>query len=137
MDNNGRDHVVYSLVQGDGELRHMSHEKRGLVGDGFLTEKEQQQLLLDEKALRETLEEEARDEKELEERIKHVQAHDELFRTSRKDVAHEETSTTIKPKGTRHISSLKQTSDIDSILESERHNLQANHNHNNVPYLFH
>ncbi|GKF30937.1 hypothetical protein Tco_0100735, partial [Tanacetum coccineum] len=48
--------------------------------DGFLTEKEQQQLLLDEKALRETLEEEVRAEKELEERIKHEQAHDELFR---------------------------------------------------------
>ncbi|GKB10448.1 hypothetical protein Tco_0844371 [Tanacetum coccineum] len=33
--------------------------------DGYLTEKEQQQLLLDEEALRETLEEEARAEKEL------------------------------------------------------------------------
>ncbi|GJZ42786.1 hypothetical protein Tco_0590041 [Tanacetum coccineum] len=47
---------------------------------GYLTEKEQQQLLLDEEALRETLEEEARDEKELKERIKQEQAHDELFR---------------------------------------------------------
>ncbi|GJW46744.1 hypothetical protein Tco_0078390 [Tanacetum coccineum] len=27
MDNNGRDHVVYSLVQGDVELRHRRHEK--------------------------------------------------------------------------------------------------------------
>ncbi|GJT24396.1 bifunctional riboflavin kinase/FMN phosphatase [Tanacetum coccineum] len=48
--------------------------------NGYLTEKEQQQLLLDEKALRETLEEEARAEKEWEERIKQEQAHDELFR---------------------------------------------------------
>ncbi|GKC05281.1 hypothetical protein Tco_0996891 [Tanacetum coccineum] len=48
--------------------------------NGYLTEKEQQQLLLDEEALRETLEEEARAEKELEERIKQEQAHDELFR---------------------------------------------------------
>ncbi|GKE74104.1 hypothetical protein Tco_1536145 [Tanacetum coccineum] len=40
------------------------------ICDGHLTEKEQQQLLLDEEALRETLEEEASAEKELEERIK-------------------------------------------------------------------
>ncbi|GKC16986.1 hypothetical protein Tco_1013768 [Tanacetum coccineum] len=33
--------------------------------DGYLTEKEQQQLLLDEESLRETLEEEARAEKKL------------------------------------------------------------------------
>ncbi|GKB23271.1 hypothetical protein Tco_0862672 [Tanacetum coccineum] len=38
--------------------------------DGYLTEKEQQQLLIDEGALRETLEEEARAKKEWEERIK-------------------------------------------------------------------
>nr|GEW05896.1 hypothetical protein [Tanacetum cinerariifolium] len=44
--------------------------------DGCLIEKEQQQLL----ALRETLEEKAMAEKELEERIKQEQAHDELFR---------------------------------------------------------
>ncbi|GJY44909.1 hypothetical protein Tco_0433122 [Tanacetum coccineum] len=57
------------------------------ICDGYLNEKEQQQLLLDEEALRETLEEEARAEKELEERIKMLeeeakkeQAHDELFR---------------------------------------------------------
>ncbi|GKD29336.1 hypothetical protein Tco_1240114 [Tanacetum coccineum] len=56
-------------------------------GSGYLTEKEQQQLLLDEDELRETLEEEAKAEKELEERIKMLeeearkeQAHDELFR---------------------------------------------------------
>ncbi|GKC94437.1 hypothetical protein Tco_1159879 [Tanacetum coccineum] len=48
--------------------------------DGYLTEKEQQQLLLDEEALRETLEEEVRAEKEWEERIRQEQAHDELFR---------------------------------------------------------
>ncbi|GJW46745.1 hypothetical protein Tco_0078391 [Tanacetum coccineum] len=48
--------------------------------DGYLTEKEQQQLLLDEEALRETFKEKARAEKELEERIKQEQAHDELFR---------------------------------------------------------
>ncbi|GJV10211.1 hypothetical protein Tco_1351752 [Tanacetum coccineum] len=34
------------------------------ICDGFLTGKEQQQLLLDEEAFRETLEEEARSEKE-------------------------------------------------------------------------
>ncbi|GJW77929.1 hypothetical protein Tco_0139611 [Tanacetum coccineum] len=48
--------------------------------NGYLTEKEQHQLLLDEEALREMLKEEARDEKEWEERIKKEQAHDELFR---------------------------------------------------------
>ncbi|GKG24499.1 hypothetical protein Tco_0395127, partial [Tanacetum coccineum] len=47
--------------------------------DGYLTEKEQHQLLLDEDALRETLKEEGRAEKELEEIIKQEQAHDELF----------------------------------------------------------
>nr|GEV54491.1 hypothetical protein [Tanacetum cinerariifolium] len=47
--------------------------------EGYLTEKEQQ-LLLDEEALRETLVEQARDEKEWEERIKQEQAHDELFK---------------------------------------------------------
>ncbi|GKE10905.1 hypothetical protein Tco_1414456, partial [Tanacetum coccineum] len=48
--------------------------------DGYLTEKEQQQLLLDEEALREILEEQARAKKEQDERIKQEQAHDELFR---------------------------------------------------------
>ncbi|GJT45839.1 hypothetical protein Tco_0954554 [Tanacetum coccineum] len=84
MDNSGRDHVVYSVVQGDGELRHRRHEKRVLVGAEFETEYghpfTMEQLLLDEEALRETLEEEAMTEKELEERIKQEQAHDELFR---------------------------------------------------------
>ncbi|GKD19546.1 hypothetical protein Tco_1208704 [Tanacetum coccineum] len=57
------------------------------IYDGYLTEKKQQQLLLDEEALRETLEKEAGAAKELEERIKMLeeearkeQAHDELFR---------------------------------------------------------
>ncbi|GJS73087.1 hypothetical protein Tco_0705928 [Tanacetum coccineum] len=58
------------------------------ICDGYLTEKEQHQLLFDEEALREMLEEEARAEKELEERIKMLeeaearkeQARDELFR---------------------------------------------------------
>ncbi|GKB95936.1 hypothetical protein Tco_0982073 [Tanacetum coccineum] len=57
------------------------------IVDEYLTEKEQQQLLLDEEAFRETLEEEtraekerARAEKEWEERMKEEQAHDELFR---------------------------------------------------------
>ncbi|GJV91043.1 hypothetical protein Tco_1538856 [Tanacetum coccineum] len=54
---------------------------------GYLTEKEQQQLLLDEEVLRETLEEEAKaekerakTEKEWEKFVKQEQAHDELFR---------------------------------------------------------
>ncbi|GKF39155.1 hypothetical protein Tco_0119216 [Tanacetum coccineum] len=53
---------------------------------GYLTKKEHQQLLLDEEALRETLEEEAKAEKERakaekewEEFVKQEQAHDELF----------------------------------------------------------
>nr|GEU34642.1 hypothetical protein [Tanacetum cinerariifolium] len=40
------------------------------ICDEYLTEKEQQQLLLDEYALIETIEEEAMDEKEWEERIR-------------------------------------------------------------------
>ncbi|GKC16929.1 hypothetical protein Tco_1013711 [Tanacetum coccineum] len=50
------------------------------IGDEYLTEKQQQQLALDEEALRETLEEEARAEKEWEERIRQERAHDDLFR---------------------------------------------------------
>ncbi|GKF75836.1 hypothetical protein Tco_0225280 [Tanacetum coccineum] len=57
------------------------HEKVDeYLTNGYLTEKEQQQLLLDEEALRETLEEEARAEKEWGERIKQEQDHDDLFR---------------------------------------------------------
>nr|GEW12280.1 hypothetical protein [Tanacetum cinerariifolium] len=40
------------------------------IGDEYLIEKQQQQLLQDEEALRETLKEEARAEKEWDERIK-------------------------------------------------------------------
>ncbi|GJY43796.1 hypothetical protein Tco_0432009 [Tanacetum coccineum] len=47
--------------------------------DVYLTEKELHQLHLDEEALRETLEEQARDEKEREEKIKQKQAEDEEF----------------------------------------------------------
>ncbi|GKE15098.1 hypothetical protein Tco_1422675 [Tanacetum coccineum] len=47
--------------------------------DGYFTEKYQQQLLLDEDTLRETLKEQARAEKEQGERIRQEQAHDELF----------------------------------------------------------
>nr|GEZ16254.1 hypothetical protein [Tanacetum cinerariifolium] len=55
--------------------------------EGYLTEKELHQLILDEEALRETLEEETRAQKEfdeinkrLEEEVRKEQAHDELFR---------------------------------------------------------
>ncbi|GJV09536.1 hypothetical protein Tco_1347192, partial [Tanacetum coccineum] len=48
--------------------------------DGYLTEKEQHQLLLDEEALRETLEEATMAEKEWEEKIREEQTHDELVR---------------------------------------------------------
>ncbi|GJW27637.1 hypothetical protein Tco_0044512 [Tanacetum coccineum] len=56
-----------------------THQPMPPITDGFHTEKEHQQLLLDEEALRETLEEQARAEKEWEERIKKEQAKDELF----------------------------------------------------------
>ncbi|GJT28506.1 hypothetical protein Tco_0908781 [Tanacetum coccineum] len=48
------------------------------IGNEYLNKKEHQQLLLDEEAFRETLEEEARAEKEWE--IRQEQSHDELFR---------------------------------------------------------
>ncbi|GJS54352.1 hypothetical protein Tco_0627714 [Tanacetum coccineum] len=57
-----------------------THQPTSPITDGFLTEKEYQQLILDEEALRETLEEQARAEKEWEEIIKKEQAEDELFR---------------------------------------------------------
>ncbi|GKD89068.1 hypothetical protein Tco_1364575, partial [Tanacetum coccineum] len=50
------------------------------IGDEYLTEKQQQQLDLDEEALRETIKEGARAEKEWEKRIRQERAHDELFR---------------------------------------------------------
>ncbi|GKD10264.1 transposase, MuDR, MULE transposase domain protein [Tanacetum coccineum] len=49
------------------------------IGDVYLTEKELHQLHLDEEALREILEEEARAENEREEKIRQKQADDELF----------------------------------------------------------
>ena len=48
--------------------------------DGFLTKEQEEQLLLDEKTLRETLEEQTRAEKEWNGRIKVEQAQDEYFR---------------------------------------------------------
>ncbi|GJQ90626.1 hypothetical protein Tco_0001765 [Tanacetum coccineum] len=50
------------------------------IGDEYLTEKQQQQLVLDEETLKETLDEEERAKQEWEERIRQQQAHDELFR---------------------------------------------------------
>ncbi|GKE39713.1 hypothetical protein Tco_1463118 [Tanacetum coccineum] len=47
--------------------------------DVYLTEKDLHQLHLDEKALRDTLEEQARDEKEREEKIRQKRAEDEEF----------------------------------------------------------
>nr|GEU76017.1 hypothetical protein [Tanacetum cinerariifolium] len=49
------------------------------IGDGYLSEKHQQ-LVIDEEALRKTLEEETRSEKQWEERIRQEQAHGELYR---------------------------------------------------------
>ncbi|GJW54666.1 hypothetical protein Tco_0098751 [Tanacetum coccineum] len=49
------------------------------IGDVYLIEKELHQLHPDEEALRETLEEEARDEKERKENIRQKQGDDELF----------------------------------------------------------
>ncbi|GJZ27554.1 EEIG1/EHBP1 N-terminal domain-containing protein [Tanacetum coccineum] len=62
------------------------------ICDVYLTEKELYQLNLDEEALRETLEEEARDEKERKEKIRQKQADDEEFMLEfglkQKDVLH-------------------------------------------------
>ncbi|GJY64993.1 hypothetical protein Tco_0466453 [Tanacetum coccineum] len=73
----------YSTIKESAEEHDICDE---YLTEGYLTEKEQQQLLLDEEALRKTLEEEAKAEKELEERIKMLeeearkeQAQDELF----------------------------------------------------------
>nr|GEU63909.1 hypothetical protein [Tanacetum cinerariifolium] len=57
-----------------------THQPTSPITEGFLTEKEYQQLLLDEEVLKETLEEEARAEKKWEENIKKEQAEYELFR---------------------------------------------------------
>ncbi|GJT69408.1 hypothetical protein Tco_1028694 [Tanacetum coccineum] len=56
------------------------HQPTSPITEGFLTEKEYHELLLDEEVLRETLEEEARAEKEWEEKIKKEQVEYELFR---------------------------------------------------------
>ncbi|GKD35759.1 hypothetical protein Tco_1251268 [Tanacetum coccineum] len=56
-----------------------THQPTSPITEGFLTEKEYQQLLQDEAVLRETLEEQARAEKVWDERIKKKQAEDELF----------------------------------------------------------
>ncbi|GJY84012.1 hypothetical protein Tco_0497388 [Tanacetum coccineum] len=57
-----------------------THQPTYPITQGFLTEKEYQQLLHDEEVLRQTLEEEARAEKEWEEKMKKEQAEYELFR---------------------------------------------------------
>nr|GEX71116.1 hypothetical protein [Tanacetum cinerariifolium] len=65
-----------------GTMSGCSGDIKNFLNNGKLDQvKEQQQLLLDEHALRETLKEQARAEKEWEKRIKQEQAHDELFRT--------------------------------------------------------
>ncbi|GJW90416.1 transposase, MuDR, MULE transposase domain protein [Tanacetum coccineum] len=60
------------------ERRGLSSQSREIC-DVYLTDKELYQLHLDEKALREILEEEARDEKEREQKIRQKQADDEEF----------------------------------------------------------
>ncbi|GJT77698.1 hypothetical protein Tco_1044423 [Tanacetum coccineum] len=57
-----------------------THQPTSPITGGFLTEKEYQQLLQDEVVLRKTLEEQARAEKEWDERIKKEHAEYELFR---------------------------------------------------------
>ncbi|GKF64733.1 hypothetical protein Tco_0188181 [Tanacetum coccineum] len=66
--------------RGGSSLEQHRYQPTSPINEGFLTEKEYQQLLLDEEVLRETLEEQARAEKEWEERIKKEQDGDELFR---------------------------------------------------------
>ncbi|GKA66771.1 hypothetical protein Tco_0766579 [Tanacetum coccineum] len=58
-----------------GDPSSQTHEK----GDVYITEKELHQLHLNKEALRETLEKEARGEKEREKKIRQKQADDELF----------------------------------------------------------
>nr|GEW59424.1 hypothetical protein [Tanacetum cinerariifolium] len=64
---------------GSSSEQHMN-QPTSPITHGYLTKKEHQQLLLDEEALREKLEKQARAEKEWEKIIKQEQAHDELFR---------------------------------------------------------
>ncbi|GKD57703.1 hypothetical protein Tco_1291090 [Tanacetum coccineum] len=56
-----------------------THKPTSPITHEFLTEKEYQQLLQDEEVLRQTLEEQARAEKEWEDRIKKEEAERELF----------------------------------------------------------
>ena len=56
-----------------------THKPPSPITHGWLTEKEYQQLLQDEEVLRETLEEQARAEKEWEDRIKKEEAERQLF----------------------------------------------------------
>nr|GEX39960.1 hypothetical protein [Tanacetum cinerariifolium] len=93
MDENGSSDLVLfqnalaEFQTGYGHPFTMKASDEHEICHGYLTEKEHQQLLLDEEALRETLEEEARPEKERartekewEEIMKEEQVHDELFR---------------------------------------------------------
>nr|GEW34002.1 putative reverse transcriptase domain-containing protein [Tanacetum cinerariifolium] len=70
---------VYASAWGGSSSEQHTHQPTSLITGGFLNEKEYQQLLQDEEVLRETLEEQARAEKELEEKIKKEQAEYELF----------------------------------------------------------
>ncbi|GKB02669.1 hypothetical protein Tco_0830758 [Tanacetum coccineum] len=73
----------YSTVEGSAEEHDICDE---YLTEGYPIKKELHQLMLDEEALRETLEEEARAQKEFDEINKRLeearkeQAHDELFR---------------------------------------------------------
>nr|GEY44986.1 hypothetical protein [Tanacetum cinerariifolium] len=64
---------------GSSSEQHM-HQPTFSITQGFLNEKEYQQLLQDEEVSRQTLKEEARAEKEWEEKMKKEQAEYELFR---------------------------------------------------------
>nr|GEX54485.1 hypothetical protein [Tanacetum cinerariifolium] len=55
---------------GGSSLEQHTHQPTSPITEGFLTAKEHKQLLLDEEALEETLEEQARAEKEGEEKIR-------------------------------------------------------------------
>ncbi|GKA99317.1 hypothetical protein Tco_0827254 [Tanacetum coccineum] len=79
----GAMHAVSSLLT-DGQQRDSSseqntHKPTTPITHGFLTEKEYQQLLQDEEVLGEILEEQARAEKEWEDRIKKEEVERELF----------------------------------------------------------
>ncbi|GKA57676.1 hypothetical protein Tco_0756864 [Tanacetum coccineum] len=65
--------------KGGSSLEQNTHKPISPITHGFLTEKEYQQLLQDEEVLRETLEEQARAEKEWDDRIKKEEAERELF----------------------------------------------------------